>query len=72
MRSVRLLVISGFCLLAVYTVWAQGGPVDPSATKETISLYKNLLKLQEKGFLLATRMTWPMGWNGNTKKEEVM
>jgi mannan endo-1,4-beta-mannosidase len=51
MKTVRLLVLTGFCLLAVYTVWAQGGPVDPSATKETINLYKNLLKLQEKGFL---------------------
>jgi len=51
MKTVRLLLITGFCLLAVYTAWAQSGPVDPSATKETIGLYKNLLKLQDKGFL---------------------
>ena len=51
MKTVRLLVTTGFCLLAVYAVRAQVKPVDSSATKETISLYKNLLKLQEKGFL---------------------
>ena len=51
MKTVRLLVTTGFCLLAVYAVMAQVKPVDSSATKETISLYKNLLKLQEKGFL---------------------
>lgn len=54
MRIAGQMILAGFSFLLTHAACSQVvsvTPVDPVATKETVNLYKNLLKLQEKGFL---------------------
>lgn len=73
MKSVRLLLLGWICLLTINGAMTQGLPVDPAATKETINLYKNLLKLQEKGFLFGHQddLAYGVDWRYKEGRSDV-
>jgi len=67
-------IITNFFFILVSTLLAaQPLPSDPEATRETVNLYQNLLKLQQKGMMFGHEdaLAYGVGWYGEEGRSDV-
>lgn len=60
----KTIITSVLILITIFTFAANSKPTDPKATKETVKLYQNLLKLQHKGLMFGHQddLAYGEGW----------